>query len=251
MKIINQKMNKKDLWLRLTQYHFNHLVPAHLWDVVAAKFGGPNASTKAFADKLTRKQDWPKQFAMKAIWEYKKFVYLGVTSDFNVTPSKVIDQVWHEHLLFSSGYRKFCDEVIEYDFDHNPELVPVTSQTGVFQAQYYETIALYNQEFGSIPPEDIWGDTKFDENLGTLERQSKKKEKPYSSIDVGTSGPLITMFPSMNSSDFVYSDGGEFGGGDFGGAGASGSWSDPDSGGGSDSDGSSCSSCSSGCGGGD
>jgi hypothetical protein len=44
-------MNKKDLWLRLKAYHFNHLVPPHLWIKVTAAFGGEDASTKAFADK--------------------------------------------------------------------------------------------------------------------------------------------------------------------------------------------------------
>jgi hypothetical protein len=48
-------MNKKDLWLRLKAYHFNHLVPPHLWIKVTAAFGGEGASTKAFADKIARK----------------------------------------------------------------------------------------------------------------------------------------------------------------------------------------------------
>lgn len=82
---------------------------------------------------------------MKAIWEYKKFVYLGVISDFSVTPSKVIDQVWHEHILFTSGYRKFCKDVIQYDFDHNPELVAVDRQMLAHESQYIQTIQLYKR----------------------------------------------------------------------------------------------------------
>ena len=214
---LQQIMNKKDLWLRLTCYHFYHPVPAPLLDVIVAKFGGQDASAKAFADRLSRKLDWPKQFAMKAIWEYKKFVYLGVISDFTVTPSKAIDQVWHEHLPFSRGYGKFCEEVIEYNFDHNPELVPVTSQTAVFQEQYYETLALYKQEFGNNPPEDIWGNPKFDENLKLAGRRSKDKETVHPSVNDGSPGTLLSMFPSMDSGDFNYSEGNEFGGGGFGG----------------------------------
>lgn len=44
--------NKIDLWLRLKACHFNHLVPPHLWIKVTAAFGGDDASTKAFADKI-------------------------------------------------------------------------------------------------------------------------------------------------------------------------------------------------------
>ena len=67
-------MNKKELWLNIANYHFDHLAPTHLWDEIAAKFGGQNPFTKAFADKLSRKLNWRKRFAMKALWEYKKFV---------------------------------------------------------------------------------------------------------------------------------------------------------------------------------
>jgi hypothetical protein len=47
-----------------------------------------DASTKAFADK-TRKFQWKHRFALRAIREYKKFIYLGAISDFVVTPSKI------------------------------------------------------------------------------------------------------------------------------------------------------------------
>jgi hypothetical protein len=59
------------------------------------------------------------------IREYKKFIYLGAVSDFVVTPSKIIDQVWHEHLLFTKAYRDFCSDVPGFSFDHNPKLIPV------------------------------------------------------------------------------------------------------------------------------
>ena len=104
---------KKELWIRLRDYHFDNLVPPHLTDRVAAVFGGVDAPTQAFASKLSRKHGWTARFARHAIREYKKFVYLGVTNTIKVTPSKVIDVVWHEHLLFSRPYREFCDDVLE------------------------------------------------------------------------------------------------------------------------------------------
>src|SRR5215204_2418129 len=116
-------MNKKDLWLRLKAYHFNHLVPAHLWIKVTAAFGGEDASTKAFADKIARKLEWKHRFASRAIREYKKFIYLRAVSDFVVTPPKIIDQVWHQHLLFIKGLPGFlygCP-----DFLH-PIIVPAS-----------------------------------------------------------------------------------------------------------------------------
>ena len=242
-------MNKRDLWLRLRNYHFDHLAPVGLWEQLQAKFGNGNASEKAFAHKLAHKLGWSKAFALNAVHEYKKFVYLGVVSDFVVTPSQVIDQVWHQHILFSRAYRHFCQEVIQYHFDHNPELVALEDQTGVFHAQYLDTLELYRNEFGIDPPAAIWGAPKFDERAvpATIYR-SKKKE----SMTVGADGGSYSDTPLYQSFDPV-SDGSfsgflGFEGGDGGGGGANGSWGEGD-GSGDSSDGGSCSSCSSGCGG--
>jgi hypothetical protein len=77
-------MNKMELWLRLKNYHFEHIISPGLWDLIRENFGGPDASTKAFASKIARKHGWNKPFALRAILEYKKFVYLGLVSDFYV-----------------------------------------------------------------------------------------------------------------------------------------------------------------------
>jgi hypothetical protein len=244
-------MSKKGLWLRLRHYHFDHLVPASLWDFVRSRFGGADPSTRAFADKLARKLGWTQQFACRALTEYKKFVYLGITSDFVVTPSKVIDQVWHEHLLFSKGYRAFCEEVIGYSFDHDPELTPLDDQTATFRAQYADTLALYQAEFGYEPPGDIWYDPKFDASAANAGGKSRRKHQFADAGDnswVLDDTPLYTSFDGDTGA--LAFDG--FEGGDGGGGGASGSWdgSDADSSGSDSGDGgSSCSSCSSGCGG--
>src|SRR5215213_4873006 len=148
---------KRDLWLRLKHYHFEHLVPPHLTDHVMAVFGGPDAATRAFAGKLSRKLGWTPLFARRAIEEYRKFVYLGIVGDFVVTPPKVLDQVWHEHLLFSRPYKTFCDEVLGRSFDHHPELISSSDQTEIYRAQFEATLELYESEFSVLPPAAIWG----------------------------------------------------------------------------------------------
>ncbi len=234
-------MNKKELWLNIKHYHFDDLVPPNLLDKVVEFFGGKDASTKAFASKIARKLNWTNDFALYAVLEYKKFVYLGVVSDFAVTPSRIIDQVWHEHILFSSAYRTFCKEVIKNDFDHSPELIPMEEQTGIYDAQYNDTINLYTTEFGVEPPEIIWGSTKFDpKSIDKTLYESKKKKKTYA--DSGDSSfypdepPLVECFSYELSFDSS-TDFSEFGGGDFGGGGANGSWSDSWSDGSDSSDG--------------
>jgi len=168
----------------------------------AGGFGGTDASTKAFADKLSRKLHFSRAFALRAIEEYKRFVYLGKVSDVGVTPSKVIDQVWHEHLLFSRAYRQFCREVLRGDFDHNPERVPVKDETGIFQTQYVETLALYGKEFNSEPPADIWSVPKFESTATKEGVDYKPREKTGSraaSTYVSDEPPLYTFFSGGDS----------------------------------------------------
>ncbi len=205
---------KKDLWLRLNRYHFEHVVPTQLWDHVRAAFGGTNPSTRAFADKISRKLGWDCNFALRAIGEYKKFVFLGVVSDFGVTPSKIIDQVWHEHLLFTGAYRSFCAEILGRDFDHKPELVPVADETGIFQAQYRETLHLYQWEFGVDPPADIWSIPKFDPEsvTGGNYKPRLKHQDGASAADGGDDTPLHVQCRSEGISSSGSEAGGDMGG---------------------------------------
>ena len=221
-------MNKKELWLRLKAYHFDHIVAPGLWEYITARFGKTDASAKAFAGKIARKHGWKNSFAIRAIGEYKKFIYLGIISKFEVTPSKIIDIVWHEHLLFSKAYRNFCTDIIEQPFDHHPELLPMADQTGRYSAQYVDTIDLYKAEFAIEPPADIWGDTKFDEEQLNRDRyQSNKKKRNSNETDSGgysDSIPLYNYFESDPATDFPEFTG--FGEGELGGAGASGDYGD-------------------------
>jgi hypothetical protein len=229
---LKQKISKKDLWLKIKDYHFDHIVPAHMWDQVAEAFGGADAFTKAFAAKVAKKHGWSTSFALKAVAEYKKFVYLGIVGDRVVTPSKVIDKVWHEHMLFSEAYRNFCKKILHTRFDHYPELMPNEDQTEVFSAQYIYTLELYEKEFNQDVPADVWARPKFKLQEVTGSREAKKKKKkddegPDYDLDLGFDDqpPLYALFDStsVHSSRSTFPG---FGGGTSGGGGASDSWKD-------------------------
>jgi hypothetical protein len=237
-------MHKKELWTRIKNYHFENLVSPSIWDSISTALGKGDASTKAFVNKIMKKHKLPHAFVYRAIEEYKKFVYLGVISDFYVTPSKYIDIIWHEHILFSKGYRDFCKNVIRYQFDHQPELVVSEDQTELFSAQYIDTLDLYKTEFGMEPPENIWGVPKFaKEKIETSNKSSsKKKKKNNNNTDPGSGdSPLCSHYDDgTHETEFSGFEGGDFGGGGAGG--------DVDGGGDSGGDGGGCSG---GCGGGD
>lgn len=234
------KMSKRELWERIRNYKFNDLVPKSTLEDIVELLGGKNAPVRAFANKIMKKHRLPRAFTFRAIEEYKKFVYLGVISDFIVTPSKYIDLIWHEHLLFSKAYREFCNDVIQYQFDHQPELITTEDQTELFTMQYLETLDLYRKEFGMEPPENIWGTPKFDkERIAKTKGPRKKISDSSVSPDFSSDEPLFLQYDGNFDHEFSGFDGGNFGAG-----GAGGDWSD------SSGDSGSCSSCSGGCGGG-
>ena len=220
--------SKKELWLRLRNYHFDHLVPPQLMDALRATFEGSDTYTQAFADKLARKLHWNRAFAMRAIGEYKKFLYLGLVADFPVTPPRVIDQVWHEHLLFSRGYREFCDQVLGREFDHHPELIPVDEQTERFKAQYDATLALYQTEFDSEPPAAFWGTPKCSAAGGAdrAKLRRSRDDQGAALLAAGSSAPLHAQFDGADGGgshgtlpEFGHGDAGGGGGGEWGGHG--------------------------------
>ena len=76
-KTLWNNLDKKTLWTRLKAYHFDHIVPPSLWEKLSAFYEGLNSATVAFADKIASKHGFNRSFALHAISEYKKFVYLA------------------------------------------------------------------------------------------------------------------------------------------------------------------------------
>ena len=75
-----------ELWNKISEYNF---------DEPMSEYG--------FSTRLANENFWTKDFTEKAIAEYKKFMYLAATSDLMVSPSEIIDVVWHQHLIFTQS----------------------------------------------------------------------------------------------------------------------------------------------------
>lgn len=106
-----------------------------------------------FSLRLAKENFWTEDFTERAILEYKKFMYLASVSDLMVSPSEVIDQVWHQHLIFTQSYQKFCD-LLEKQVQHVPS-THNKEEFEKFKQARQRTRALYKENFGE-PPADIW-----------------------------------------------------------------------------------------------
>lgn len=116
-------------------------------------------SSFTFTDRLARENDWSLEYSLRAVLEYKKFIFLITISDFPHTPSDQIDQVWHLHLLFTESYWiDLCKNTIRKNIHHGP--TKGSEQKGLFKEQYTKTLRLYKSLFMEMPPQDIWPDAK-------------------------------------------------------------------------------------------
>jgi uncharacterized protein (TIGR04222 family) len=126
----------QELWNRIEEFDLDQPV---------SEFG--------FSTRLAGENQWTRNFTAKAILEYKKFMYLAAVSDTMVSPSGVVDIVWHQHLIFTKSYEEFCG-ILGKIIQH----VPSTRQRGefeVFRQARERTKQLYTTAFGA-QPEEIW-----------------------------------------------------------------------------------------------
>ncbi|MBI4120775.1 MAG: hypothetical protein HY457_00765 [Parcubacteria group bacterium] len=62
-----------------------------------------------------------------AVTEYRHFLFLvwlnrTLRNEEFVVPTKRADSIWHEHILDSPNYRKFCNDLVGEYIDHTPGL---------------------------------------------------------------------------------------------------------------------------------
>jgi hypothetical protein len=104
------------------------------------------------ADYLRYKLGWSRNFADGAIAEYKRFVTMALRSDKELTPSEVVDQVRHYHILHTKDYPKFAEKIGHF-LHHNPG---TANEMPRFSRQYDQTLQFYKEVFSQEPPVDFW-----------------------------------------------------------------------------------------------
>lgn len=110
----------------------------------------------SFTARLAHENGWTKGFARRALSEYKKFVYLAATSETPLTPSDIVDQVWHLHLTFTRSYwNDMCANLLGHPMHHGPTKGGAR-EDAKYRKQYAETLTLYRSEFGTEAPSEFW-----------------------------------------------------------------------------------------------
>lgn len=125
------------------------------WQRLETHDFGTAGCALTFARRLARDHGWDQDHADGAVREYKRFCFLAAVAGHPVTPSDVVDEVWHQHLTYSRDYwRHFCPDVLGTDLHHEPTRGG-REQGRLHYDQYAETLASYQHWFGP-PPEAYW-----------------------------------------------------------------------------------------------
>jgi hypothetical protein len=163
-------------------------------------------AARPFSKKLQAQQGWTEEFTARAIDEYKRFMVLAAVSSNEVTPSKIVDEVWHLHLQYSRSYRdEMCKQILGKHIDHNPG-DGADGENSHYSDQYLKTLLLYMTVFGEKPPSDIWQFSEFDKaglTKGIAMTESRRdREKSRSSSGDSDSSMFIfgdTSLPARPS----------------------------------------------------
>lgn len=108
-----------------------------------------------FSAKLSWEYQWTGIYTYRAILEYKKFIFLAMVVRHPVSPSTVVDRVWHLHLLYTHSYwSEFCPKILGRQLHHAPSRGG-TEEGLEYRHQYQQTLNSYQRYFGN-PPQDIW-----------------------------------------------------------------------------------------------
>ena len=75
---------------------------------------------------LMKKLDYLEPSADLAIQEYKFFLLECCDRGKKHIPSKIVDDVWHTHILYTKKYAADCQKIFGYFLHHEPSKISLT-----------------------------------------------------------------------------------------------------------------------------
>lgn len=130
------------------------------WVALSSYSIGPDDAALSFTERLARENGWTTAETERVIGEYKRFVYLALVAEHEVTPSDAVDQAWHLHLTYTRDYwERFCPEVLGRTLHHGPTAGGTDERNRYFE-NYANTLRSYEAVFGEPAPADLWPDAR-------------------------------------------------------------------------------------------
>ena len=85
--------------------------------------------------------------------EYRRFLALLMAGAGRIAPCKLVDEFWHQHILDSRNYNRFCARAAGRYLHHTPHY---EEPHAFHEPAFRRTLALYRGRWGCDPPSRIW-----------------------------------------------------------------------------------------------
>lgn len=102
-------------------------------------------------DKIIKGVDVKNGEVKALLTEVVRFLFLIGATNQKLTPSHIVDLAWHEFILCTWLYHKFCDEHFKRFIHHHPGGKEESNHQ-----QFQLTHQIYRELIG-VPPERFWG----------------------------------------------------------------------------------------------
>ncbi len=161
-----------------------------------------------FSKRLAEENEWDEAFTAVAIVEYKRFLALYLTTGITVTPSKIVDEVWHLHLQYTENYWGLC-RALGVAIHHCPSRGDEVDEAK-YQRAFVRTLACYRAVFQADAPTPIWGEIPpavlalVAEQQSKVDTQIEEEKKKRRRSTVSNPYTASSSTPSDDGSPFIY-----------------------------------------------
>jgi hypothetical protein len=134
-------------------------------------------------DKISKELNYTNEESINAFNELKKFLYLCSINSSYFTPSRELDKVWHQFILFTSSYDFYCRKILGKFINHYPN----DNKNANFEGQY----SSYNfalTQFKTLDPK-YWvlpNTIKMSTDCGDCGSNEYNPEAPENKIKYGS-----------------------------------------------------------------
>lgn len=108
------------------------------------------------AERVKRLQKWSKKQVLEACEQYRVFLFLvkKYGKQYQLAPSRDIDEIWHAHILHTQDYTEFCEKLFGFYLHHCPShIVKLKDQEKIprmpLESAFKMTLKFYLEETGS------------------------------------------------------------------------------------------------------
>jgi hypothetical protein len=101
---------------------FNYIKNQYLWfKIKNTSLLNGDIDNLIFKNRLMLKFKWSNTTCDDMILQYKQFLFIAATSNEKETPTQAVDDVWHEHILYTRDYFENWAKLLGKTIHHEPD----------------------------------------------------------------------------------------------------------------------------------